>query len=60
MAVAHSQLCTIYAMLKHGTTYVDLGGDHFEHRDTDRLKGQLVNRLRKLGFQVTIEPATAA
>ena len=60
MAVAHSQLCTIYAMLKHGTTYVDLGGDHFEHRDTDRLKGQLVNRLRKLGFQVTIEPAAAA
>ena len=60
MAVAHSQLCTIYAMLKNGTTYVDLGGDHFEHRDTDRLSGRLVNRLQRLGFKVTIEPVPTA
>ena len=60
MAVAHGQLCTIYAMLKGGTTYADLGGDHFERRDADRLKGQLVNRLQRLGFKVTIEPAAAA
>ena len=60
MAVAHSQLCTIYAMLKNGTAYADLGAGHFEHRDADRLKGQLVNRLQRLGFKVTIEPAAAA
>ncbi len=60
MAVAHSQLCTIHAMLKRGTTYADLGAGHFERRDADRLRGQLVNRLQRLGFKVTIEPAAAA
>ena len=58
--MAHAQLCTIHAMLKNGTTYADLGGDHFDRRDGDRLTGQLVNRLQRLGFKVTIEPAAAA
>ena len=60
MAVAHAQLCTVYAMLKHGTPYADPGGDHVDRRDADRLTGRLVNRLQRLGFKVTIEPAAAA
>ena len=55
IAVAHAQLCTIHAMLKHGTTYADLGGDHFDRKDTDRLKAQFVHRLQRLGFALTFE-----
>ena len=63
LAVAHAQLCTVYAMLKNGTPYADLGGDHFERReagDGQRQAGRLVNRLQRLGLRVTIESAAAA
>ena len=63
LAVAHAQLCTVYAMLKNKTSYADLGGDPFERndgRDGQRQAGRLVNRLQRLGFRVTIEPAAAA
>ena len=61
LAVAHAQLCTVYAMLKNGTPYADLGGDHFDRHDGgERLKRQLVARLQKLGCRVTIDDVPAA
>jgi transposase len=60
MAVAHTQLGICYHLLKHGQCYQDLGRDYFEHLDEDRLKGQLVRRLQKLGYQVDLHKNHAA
>lgn len=59
LAVAHSQLCIIYEMLKNKTAYADLGNSYFEHRDADRLKLQLLARLQSLGCRVKIESDAA-
>jgi len=59
MAVAASILTAIYHMLKDGTTYKDLGRDHFDRRSTDRQKQRLVKRLTELGYVVEIKPLAA-
>jgi transposase len=59
MAVGHSQLCVAYELLKHGKSFVDLGVDYFERRDTDRLKRQLIAKLERLGCKVTVAAAAA-
>src|SRR6202023_4164211 len=50
MAVAASLLTAIYHMLKDGTMYQDLGGNHFNRRSTDQQKARLVKRLADLGY----------
>lgn len=60
MAVAHSQLCICWELLKHGQTYRDLGRDYFERADEDRVRRQLVKRLEKLGYTVTLDKKVAA
>lgn len=57
IAVAHSILVIAYSMLKRGTVYTDLGGDYFEQRNEQQIQRQLVNRLERLGYKVTVEPA---
>jgi transposase len=59
VAVAASILTTIYHMLKDGTTYQDLGGDHFARRSTDQQKNSLVKRLANLGYAVELKPLAA-
>ncbi len=59
VAVAASILTTIYHMLKGGTTYQDLGGDHFARRSTDQQKSSLVKRLANLGYAVELKPLAA-
>jgi hypothetical protein len=36
------------------------GADSYRPTDTDRLKEQLVHRLRKLGYSVTVTPEEPA
>ena len=60
MAVAHSMLCIIWELLRHGQTYQDLGRDYFDRSNEDRIKRQLVKRLEKLGFEVKLEKKDAA
>ena len=55
MAVAHSMLGVCWQLLKHGQCYQDLGRDYFDHIDEDRTRRQLVKRLEKLGYRVTVE-----
>lgn len=57
VAVAHSILVIAYSMLKRGTVYTDLGHDYFERRNEQQTQRNLVNRLERLGFKVTVEPA---
>ena len=60
VAVGHSILVITYNMIKHGTTYSDLGGNYFDLRDRQALERRLVNRLKALGYEVTLEPRQEA
>src|SRR6516165_6259747 len=46
----------VYHLLKNRTTYQELGGDFLERLEPDRLTRQLVQRLEKLGHDVTLRP----
>src|SRR6266852_435940 len=59
-AVAASLLTAIYHMLKDGTQHQDLGADHFDRRPLELKAGRLVARLKKLGFNVQLQPAAEA
>lgn len=52
LAVAASLLTAIYHMLKNGTSYVDLGPNHFV-KDRTRAANQLLRKLDRLGYEVT-------
>jgi transposase len=64
VAVGHTVLLAIWAMLTHNIAYRDLGGDYF----TERLNPQgkirqahrLISQLTLLGYQVVLQPATPA
>lgn len=58
VAVGHTILVIAYHLLARGTSYSDLGTDHLDLRDAERVKHRSVQRLRKLGYRVTLEPAT--
>jgi transposase len=60
IAVAHSQLTTIYEMLKESTDYHELGADYVDQLQRDRLKKNLVSRLRGLGYDVSLTELAAA
>ena len=55
MAVAHSILVTAYHMLKHKRHYTELGADFFDIINRDKVRDRLVQRLSKLGFDVTLK-----
>src|SRR5437773_11351106 len=55
MAVAHSILVTAYHMLKHKRHYQELGADFFDAINRDKVRDRLVQRLAKLGFDVTLK-----
>jgi transposase len=60
VAVAHSLLVVIYEMLSKGTTYIDLGPDHFDRINRKATANRLASRLRELGYEVHLklkEPA---
>ncbi len=57
VAVAHAMLIIAYHLLKRACVYQDLGADYFEQLDRRGLQRRLVNRLGRLGFQVTLTPA---
>jgi len=56
VALGHTLLTIVYHVLKHQTTYVELGADFLDRLGPDRLTRQLVKRLEKLGHKVTLEP----
>lgn len=56
IAVGHSLLIVIYHLLKHKTTYADLGVDFFQRLGPERQRRYLVKRLQALGFEVKLTP----
>jgi hypothetical protein len=48
-------LVTAYQMLKYRRHYQELGGDFLDQINRDQVRKRLVQRLAKLGFEVTLK-----
>ena len=56
--MARSLLEIAYYLLRRGEWYRELGAEYFDRLDRERTGARLVQRLRRLGFVVTLtEPA---
>jgi len=60
IAVAHSILTVIYYVLTRGEPYQDLGGDYFDQRKPEQRARYHARRLAELGYEVTLDPISAA
>lgn len=58
-ATAHKLARLVYAMLTHGTTYVDAGQEYYEERHRSRVIQNLKRRAQELGFELVTIKATA-
>ena len=56
VAVAHKILTAAYHMLRDGVAYRDLGADYLDRVSATSVKRNLVKRLERLGYRVTLEP----
>jgi hypothetical protein len=58
VALGHAILIIVYHLLSHDNeVYQDLGVHHFDERRRERVERGLVQRLKDLGYKVTLEPA---
>lgn len=57
VALAHQLLLIAYTMLRRGENYRELGADYFDQKNKPRVVNRLLERLTKLGFYVTLQPA---
>ncbi len=57
IAVAHAMLEIIYSLLRHKSSYKDLGAKYFDERDRQSVVRRTVHRLESLGYAVTLELA---
>jgi len=55
VAVGHSILVIAYHLLTRKQAYSDLGANYFDERDRQAVTKRCLNRLQKLGYQVTLE-----
>jgi transposase len=59
VAVAHAILEITYYMLSTGELYRELGEDFYERRDSEHAKQRHLRALERLGYRVTVQPATS-
>ncbi len=55
MALAHKLLVLIYEMMRTRQPYRELGGDYYDRLNPERTVRRLVNRLERLGVEVTLQ-----
>jgi transposase len=60
IAVGHSILVIFYHMMKTEEEYHEKGVEFFQQTDKQRVQRHLVQRLERLGYQVTLHPLPAA
>ncbi len=53
-------LIAIWNMLTTGTPYQDPGGDFYTRLNPDKAKNRAVDQLRKMGYDVTLNPLAHA
>ncbi len=54
MAVGHTILGIVCAMLITGQSFRDLGTTYFDRRDAEQVRRRLTRRLEALGYTVTL------
>jgi transposase len=54
MAVAHRVLLIAYYVIRDGSVYHELGGDHYDRKNPERTARRLTQRLERIGYQVTL------
>jgi hypothetical protein len=57
VAVGHALVVIIYYVLTRKEAYRDLGPNYFDERDQRVVQRRLVQRLERLGYNVTLQPA---
>jgi transposase len=60
IALGHTLLVIVYHVLAEEKEYQELGGNYFDERDQQAVQKRLVHRLEKLGYEVTLTPASPA
>jgi transposase len=55
VAVGHTLLVIVYHVLKTTQLYRELGADYLDRTKADQLKRYFVQRLERLGLQVTVQ-----
>ena len=60
IAVGHSLLVIIFHVLQEQKPYQELGSNFFDQQERQRLEKRLVQRLEKLGYEVSLEPVAHA
>jgi hypothetical protein len=60
MALAHHLLVVIYCLLRDGGVYRELGEDFYDQQRKPEVTKRLVGRLNRMGWQVTLAPASPA
>jgi transposase len=58
VAVAHTVLVIIYHILTRRQPHRELGEAYFDHLERQHVERRLVRRLERLGYAVTLTPAT--
>ena len=59
VAVAHSLLLIVRAILTSGQPFRDLGANYFDDRDQEHVRRRLTHRLEALGYTVTLARTAA-
>lgn len=59
VAVGHTLLGIVYAVLKKQSVYRELGADYQDRQDKEKLTTRLLKRLAKLGVKVSVEAEAA-
>jgi transposase len=59
VAVMHNLLTVIYAVVRDGTPYHELGPDYVVPQDPERAARRHVAQLERLGYRVALSPAAA-
>ena len=60
VALEHAMLIAIWNMLTKPDHYCDPGADFYTRLNPDKAKNRAVDQLRKMGYDVTLEPLAAA
>ena len=56
--MAHTILIIAYRIIRDGTTCEDLGSNYFDERDRRATLRRSVQRLERLGYEVTVQEAS--
>ena len=55
LAVAHRILIIAYQIIRDGTVYEELGGNHYDRLHRDRSARRLIRRLEQIGFKIALK-----